>query len=35
LKVPVFVAEEPMNCVATGTGIMLENIDKIERKSIV
>lgn len=34
LKVPVFVAEEPMNCVATGTGLMLENIDKIERRKI-
>src|SRR5690625_2711785 len=29
LKVPVFIAEEPMNCVAKGTGIMLENMDKI------
>jgi rod shape-determining protein MreB len=35
LKVPVFVAEEPMNCVAKGTGMMLENIDKIERRKIV
>lgn len=35
LKVPVFLAEEPMHCVAKGTGLMLENIDKIERKSIV
>ncbi|WP_373893949.1 rod shape-determining protein [Virgibacillus natechei] len=35
LKVPVFVSEEPMNCVAKGTGIMLENIDKIESKKIV
>lgn len=35
LKVPVLIAEEPMNCVAKGTGIMLSNIDKIERKSIV
>mgnify|MGYP001351516002 FL=1 len=34
LKVPVFVAEEPMSCVAKGTGIMLENIDKIERRQI-
>lgn len=31
LKVPVFVAEEPMNCVAKGTGVMLQNIDKIEK----
>ena len=29
LKVPVFIAEDPMQCVAVGTGIMLENIDKI------
>ena len=32
LKVPVFLAEEPMSCVAKGTGIMLENIDKIARR---
>ncbi|TFB19266.1 rod shape-determining protein [Filobacillus milosensis] len=31
LKVPVFIAEEPMHCVARGTGIMLENIDKIAK----
>ncbi|QTN00836.1 MreB/Mrl family cell shape determining protein [Sediminibacillus dalangtanensis] len=35
LKVPVLLADEPMNCVARGTGIMLENIDKIDKKSIV
>ena len=29
LKVPVLVAENPMDSVAIGTGIMLENIDKI------
>ncbi|GGC85806.1 MreB-like protein [Thalassobacillus devorans] len=34
LKVPVLVAEEPMNCVAKGTGIMLENIDKIAKNKI-
>ncbi len=28
LKVPVFIAENPMNCVAVGTGVLLENIDK-------
>lgn len=28
LKVPVFVAENPIDCVAVGTGIMLENIDR-------
>lgn len=35
LMVPVFLAEEPMNCVATGTGIFLENIGKIERKNAI
>jgi len=34
LKVPVLVAEEPMNCVAKGTGMMLANIDKVEKKNI-
>ncbi|RUL53184.1 MULTISPECIES: rod shape-determining protein [Lysinibacillus] len=28
LKVPVFVAENPMDCVAVGTGLMLDNIDR-------
>ncbi|KOS66586.1 rod shape-determining protein MreB [Lysinibacillus contaminans] len=28
LKVPVFIAEHPMDCVAIGTGIMLENFDR-------
>ncbi|WP_419961038.1 rod shape-determining protein [Psychrobacillus sp. BM2] len=32
LKVPVLVAENPMDCVAIGTGIMLDNIDKISRR---
>ena len=31
LKVPVLVAENPMDCVAIGTGIMLNNIDKIRK----
>jgi rod shape-determining protein MreB and related proteins len=31
LKVPVLVAENPMDCVAIGTGIMLDNIDKLPR----
>lgn len=35
LKVPVILAEEPLNCVAKGTGIMLENIDKIEKRKII
>ncbi len=34
LKVPVLLADEPMNCVAKGTGIMLSNIDKIDRVKI-
>ncbi|MER1984355.1 MAG: rod shape-determining protein [Solibacillus sp.] len=28
LKVPVFVAENPIDCVAIGTGILLDNIDR-------
>lgn len=28
LKVPVFIADKPMDCVAIGTGLMLNNIDK-------
>lgn len=32
LKVPVLIAEEPMACVVKGTGIMLDNLDKISRK---
>ncbi|MFJ6412562.1 rod shape-determining protein [Terribacillus saccharophilus] len=35
LKVPVFIAEDPMGCVAKGTGIMLENIDKLEKRKVV
>ncbi|TCT26431.1 rod shape-determining protein MreB [Melghiribacillus thermohalophilus] len=35
LKVPVFIAEEPMNCVVKGTGIMLENIDKLPKRNTV
>ena len=34
LKVPVLVAESPMNCVAIGTGIMLDNIDKLSKRKI-
>lgn len=33
LKVPVLVAEQPMDCVAIGTGIMLDHIDRLPRKS--
>ncbi|QUW21181.1 rod shape-determining protein [Sporosarcina sp. Marseille-Q4063] len=32
LKVPVFVADNPLDCVARGTGILLENIQKSSRK---
>jgi rod shape-determining protein MreB and related proteins len=31
LKVPVLVAENPMDCVAIGTGVMLDNMDKLPR----
>lgn len=35
LKVPVFIAESPMACVANGTGMLLEHLDKApkEKKS--
>ncbi|SDI46451.1 rod shape-determining protein MreB [Natribacillus halophilus] len=32
LKVPVATAEEPMHCVANGTGLILENLDKMSNK---
>ncbi|KGT38602.1 MreB/Mrl family cell shape determining protein [Bacillus coagulans] len=35
IKVPVLVAENPMSSVAIGTGVMLENIDKISRRKLV
>src|SRR5690625_683835 len=35
LKVPVFIADEPMNCVAKGTGIMLANLGKSPRREII
>ena len=28
LKVPVFISDNPLSCVATGTGILLDNINK-------
>lgn len=34
LKVPVLIAENPMHCVAVGTGVMLENIDKLPRRAL-
>ncbi len=35
LKVPVLIAEHPMDAVAMGTGIMLKNIDLVTRRSII
>ncbi|TBL72971.1 rod shape-determining protein [Paenibacillus thalictri] len=32
LKVPVLVAEDPMSCVVKGTGIMLDNLDKVSKR---
>ncbi len=34
LKVPVLVADEPMHCVAKGTGIILENLDRMSSKKV-
>ncbi|WP_141706264.1 rod shape-determining protein [Desulfuribacillus alkaliarsenatis] len=34
LRVPVLIAEEPMECVARGTGIALQNIDKLSKTQI-
>ncbi|MDQ0257220.1 rod shape-determining protein MreB [Evansella vedderi] len=34
LKVPVLTAEEPMHCVANGTGILLENLERVSRNKI-
>lgn len=31
LKIPVYVAESPLTCVAEGTGIMLENLQLIDK----
>ena len=33
LKVPVFVAESPLTCVAEGTGILLDNINMLEKET--
>jgi rod shape-determining protein MreB and related proteins len=35
LKVPVLIAENPMDCVAIGTGIMLDNMDKLPKRKLV
>lgn len=32
LRVPVLVAEDPMHCVVKGTGIMLDQLDKVPKK---
>ncbi len=34
LKVPVFMAESPLTCVAEGTGILLENLHILEKKLV-
>lgn len=34
LKLPILIAENPMSCVAIGTGIMLDNIDRLPGKRI-
>ncbi|ADU32275.1 rod shape-determining protein [Evansella cellulosilytica] len=34
LKVPVLAAESPMDCVAIGTGLLLENLDRVTRNKI-
>ncbi|BAB07458.1 rod shape-determining protein [Halalkalibacterium halodurans] len=34
LRVPVLVAEDPMDCVAKGTGIILENLDRMSSKKV-
>ena len=30
LKVPIYIAESPLTCVAEGTGILLENLNLID-----
>ncbi|WP_416147737.1 rod shape-determining protein [Salipaludibacillus sp. HK11] len=34
LGVPVLIAEDPMDCVANGTGILLENLDRINKNRV-
>lgn len=34
LKVPVLIAEDPMHCVVKGTGIMLDNLDKVTKRKL-
>lgn len=35
LKVPVLIAEDPMHCVVKGTGIMLDNLDKVSKRKFL
>jgi rod shape-determining protein MreB len=35
LKVPVLIAEDPMHCVVKGTGIMLDNLDRVSKRKTV
>ncbi|MDI6578262.1 rod shape-determining protein, partial [Bacillus subtilis] len=35
LKVPVLVAENPMDCVSIGTGVMLDNMDKLPKRKLI
>ncbi|EXX85634.1 rod shape-determining protein MreB [Paenibacillus darwinianus] len=34
LRVPVIIAEDPMHCVVKGTGMMLDNLDKVSGKKL-
>ncbi|NDI34787.1 rod shape-determining protein MreB [Chengkuizengella sediminis] len=34
LKVPVLIADDPMGCVVKGTGIMLDNLDKMSKRKL-
>ena len=35
LKVPIIVADDPMFCVVKGTGIMLDNLDKVTKRKYI
>jgi rod shape-determining protein MreB len=35
LKVPILIAEDPMHCVVKGTGIMLDNLDKVTKSKFL
>ncbi|MCC2683883.1 MAG: rod shape-determining protein MreB [Paenibacillaceae bacterium] len=35
LKVPILIAEDPMHCVVKGTGIMLDNLDKVTKSKFI